>query len=255
MSLFSIERRKVIVDHARETGRADVAELSKLLKVSAETVRRDLNTLERAGLIRRVHGGAVPVERLGFESDLATRSERMIEEKSRIAEATIAHLENAEAIYVDEGTIFQLLADRIRPTSPLTVVSNSLAIASSLAGRPNVEVISLGGRVRAKTLGAVDFWAVEMLETMVLDLAIIGANGISVKRGATVPDAAIAEVKSAAMKQSRRSILIADHSKVGADSFVRFADLDDFELFITDDGVSEEHADELRGAGVELVLA
>ncbi|GAA4161808.1 DeoR/GlpR family DNA-binding transcription regulator [Gryllotalpicola daejeonensis] len=255
MSLFSIERRKVIVDHARETGRADVTELSKLLKVSAETVRRDLTTLEKSGLLRRVHGGAVPVERLGFESDLATRSTRMIEEKSRVAEATVKHLENAEAIYIDEGAIFQLLADRLFPESPTTVVTNSLAIAVSLAGRPNVEVISLGGRVRAKTLGAVDFWAVEMLETMVLDLAIIGANGISVQRGATVPDAAIAEVKAAAMKQSRRSILIADHSKVGADSFVRFASLADFELFITDDGVSSEHADELRASGLELLLA
>ena len=255
MSLFSIERRKVIVDHARETGRADVAELAKLLKVSAETVRRDLTTLEKSGLLRRVHGGAVPVERLSFESDLATRSTRMTEEKSRIAEAVLAHLENAEAIYLDEGSVFQLFADRFAPSAPTTVVTNSLPVAVSLAGRPNVEVISLGGRIRAKTLGAVDFWAVEMLETMVLDLAIIGANGISVRRGATVPDAAIAEVKSAAMKQARRSILIADHSKVGADSFVRFADLAEFELFLTDDGIDEDHAAELRAAGVELVLA
>jgi len=255
MSLFSIERRKVIVDHARSTGRADVTELTKLLGVSAETVRRDLTALEKSGLLRRVHGGAVPVERLSFESDLATRSTRMIEEKTRVAEAVLAHLENAEAIYIDEGAIFQVLADRFFPASPTTVVTNSLAIAVSLAGRPNVEVISLGGRVRPKTLGAVDFWAVEMLETMVLDLAIIGANGISVKRGATVPDAAIAEVKAAAMKQSRRSILIADHSKVGADSFVRFAGLDGFESFITDDGVDDEHAAELRAAGVDLILA
>jgi len=255
MSLFSIERRKVIVDHARSAGRADVAELSKLLGVSAETVRRDLTTLEKSGLLRRVHGGAVPVERLSFESDLATRSTRMIEEKERVAQATLERLENAEAIYIDEGAIFQLLADRLFPAGPTTVVTNSLAIAVSLAGRPNIEVIALGGRVRPKTLGAVDFWAVEMLETMVLDLAIIGANGISVKRGATVPDAAIAEVKGAAMKQSRRSILIADHSKVGADSFVRFADLADFEAFITDDGVSDEHSAELRAAGVDLVLA
>jgi DeoR family transcriptional regulator, fructose operon transcriptional repressor len=255
MSLFSVERRKVIVDHARATGRADVGELSKLLSVSAETVRRDLTSLEKAGLLRRVHGGAVPVERLSFESDLATRSTRMIEEKSRIAELAVRHLENAEAIYIDEGAIFQLLADRLYPPSPTTVVTNSLAIAVSLAGRPNVEVISLGGRVRPKTLGTVDFWAVEMLGTMVLDLAIIGANGISVKRGATVPDAAIAEVKAAAMEQSRRSILIADHSKVGTDSFVRFAGLDGFELVITDDGVGTEHAAELRTAGVELLLA
>ena len=253
MPIFSVERRKVIVDHARQTGRADVSELSKLLSVSQETIRRDLNGLEEAGLVRRVHGGAVPVERLGFESDLATRSERMSEEKNRIADATVEYLENAEAIYVDEGVIFQRLADRIQPATPLTVVTNSLAIASTLAGRQNVEVISLGGRVRSKTLGVVDFWAIEMLSTMVIDLAIMGANGISVRHGATVPDAAIAEVKSAAMRQARRSMLIADHSKVGADSFVRFADLRDFDTFITDDGVDRAGAAEIAATGISLV--
>ncbi|HEY5224409.1 MAG TPA: DeoR/GlpR family DNA-binding transcription regulator [Microbacteriaceae bacterium] len=253
--MFSVERRKAIVNHARELGRADVSSLSKLLEVSPETIRRDLNGLEREGLLRRVHGGAVPVERLGFESDLATRGGRMIAEKTRIAEATLKHLDNAEAVYIDEGTIFKLLVDRLRPTSPLTVVTNSLAVASSLAGTPNVEVIALGGHVRAKTLGTVDFWAVDMLSTMVLDLAIMGCNGVSARRGATVPDAAIAEVKSAAMKQSRHRILIGDHSKVGADSFIRYADLTEFDSFITDDGVDPERADALTGAGLKVIQA
>jgi len=255
MSLFSIERRKVIIDHARTSGRADVTELAKLLEVSTETVRRDLNVLEKEGLIRRVHGGAVPVERLGFESDLAMRSSRMTEEKGRVAQKAVEYLADAEAIYLDEGTIFRMVADRLEPMRPLTVVTNSLDVATSLAGRPNIEVIVLGGRVRAKTLGTADFWAVQMLETMVLDLAIIGANGISVASGATVPDASIAEIKSAALHHARRSILIADHSKVGANSFIRFAGLSEFEMFITDDGLPAEHAAELTAGGVEFMLA
>lgn len=243
----------MIVDHAREIGRADVSTLSKLLTVSPETIRRDLNELERDGLLRRVHGGAVPVERLGFESDLATRAERMTAEKVRIAEATIGHLDNAEAIYVDEGSIFKLLVDRLQPASPVTIVTNSLMVASSVVGRPNVEVIVLGGRVRAKTLGAVDFWATEMMSTMVIDVAIMGANGFSIQHGATVPDAAIAAVKTMAMRQSRHRILIGDHSKVGTDSFIQYAELNEFDLFITDDGVDPAKADAISATGVNLL--
>lgn len=254
MSLFSIERHRIIVERAREYGRADVLELSELLEVSPETVRRDLAALQKSGLLRRVHGGAVPIDRSSFESDLSTRSTRMHEEKARIAEAAVEEIGNAEAVYLDEGAVLHLVADRLRPERALTVVTNSLTVASTLAGKPNITVITLGGRVRPKTLGTVDFWAVNMLSTLVLDLAILGANGISVERGLTVPEASIAEVKATATKQARRRVLIGDHTKVGNDSFVRFAGLTDMDKFITDAGLGLSHVDHLRSSGISLKL-
>jgi len=146
-----------------------------------------------------------------------------------------------------------LVADHLHPERPVTVVTPSLPIATSLADRENVVVIAVGGRVRTKTLGTVDHWAVAMLESLVLDLAFMGGNGISIEHGVTVPDSAVAAVKITAMRVSRRRILVADSSKYGADSFVRFAQLTDFERFITDDALPAEHAAELHVRGVEVL--
>ncbi|UQX87575.1 DeoR/GlpR family DNA-binding transcription regulator [Jatrophihabitans telluris] len=253
--MYAIERRQWLIERARTSGRIDVSTMSEELGLAPETIRRDLNDLERQGLVRRVYGGAVPVERLAFESGLTMRAQRRQEEKNRIAQAAATYVRAAESIYIDEGNLPQLIADHLRPERPITVVTPSLPIATSLVDRDNVEVIVLGGRVRATTLGAVDHWAVGMLSTLVLDLAFMGANGVTLEHGLTVPDGAVAAVKSMAMRVSRRRIFVADSSKYGSDSFVRFAELNEFERFVTDDALSVEHAAELHARGIEVTRA
>ncbi len=251
--MYVIERRQWLIEHARRTGRVDVAEMSAELGLAPETIRRDLKDLERQGLVRRVYGGAVPIERLTFESALSVRATRRQAQKNRIAGAAATYVKAAESIYIDEGFLPKLIADHLEPDRPMTVVTSSLAIATSLIDRTHVTVLVIGGRVRAQTLGTVDHWALAMLETLVLDLAFIGGNGLSLEHGVTVPDSAVAAVKTMAMRASRRRILVADSSKYGVDSFVRFAHLRDFERFITDDGLPVEQAAELHDHGVDVV--
>ncbi len=251
--MYGIERRQWLIEQARKSGRVDVAMMSAELGLAPETIRRDLKDLAQQGLVRRVYGGAVPVERLSFESALSMRATRRQVEKSRIAESAATFVNAAESLYIDEGNLPQLIADHLNPDRPLTVVTPSLAIATSLVDRPNITVIVLGGRVRAQTLGSVDHWAVAMLESLVLDLAFMGGNGMSLDHGVTVPDSAVAAVKTMAMRVSRRRILVGDSSKYGADSFVRFAQLADFERFITDDALTVEQAAELHSRGVDVL--
>jgi DeoR family transcriptional regulator, fructose operon transcriptional repressor len=253
--MYAIERRRWLVERARLAGRLDVSAVSDELGLARETIRRDLTSLERQGLLRRVYGGAVPIERLTFESTLSMRAQRRQEEKHRIAIAAASFVESAESIYIDEGILPQMVAEQLQPSRPITVVTPSLAIATSLVTRENVEVICLGGRVRARTLGVVDHWAVAMLDTVVLDLAFMGANGISLEHGVTVPDSAVAAVKIAAIRCSRRRIFVGDSTKFGADSFVRFADLTDFERIVTDNALAVDLAAELHSRGVELTRA
>ncbi|GAA4720718.1 DeoR/GlpR family DNA-binding transcription regulator [Phytohabitans rumicis] len=253
--MYAVERQRWLVEHARTTGRIDVNEVAQQLDVAPETVRRDLNTLERHGLVRRVHGGAIPVERLGFENELVNRATTRQEEKGQIARAALNHLDNAESIYVDEGTTAAMLAELLEPKRPMTVVTSALPVACQLAARPMLTVLSLGGRVRGHTLGAVDQWAVRMLEDLVIDLAVIGTNGITVAHGLTCPDAAVAAVKRRAIASSRRSILLADHSKFGVDSSVRFADVREMDLVITDRATVDAQLRPLRRLGVEVVHA
>jgi DeoR family fructose operon transcriptional repressor len=253
--MYVIERRQMLLEHARRTGRVDVAATSRELGLAPETIRRDLKDLERQGLLRRVYGGAVAVERLSFESGLAVRSTRHQAQKNRIAAAAVTFVKSAESVFIDEGFLPSLVGEHLPADRPLTVVTSSLATAKALVERPEITVLVVGGRVRAQTLGTVDHWAVAMLESLVLDLAFIGGNGISLDRGVTVPDSAVAAVKTTAMRVSRRRILIADSSKYGVDSFVRFARMQDFERFITDDGLPHEQAALLHDHGVDVTRA
>jgi DeoR family fructose operon transcriptional repressor len=253
--MYAIERRKWLVERARSSGRLEVTQVSDELGLAPETIRRDLSNLERQGLLRRVYGGAVPVERLSFESNLSMRAQRRKEEKQRIAAAAANLVRTAETIFIDEGYLPQLVAEHLQPTRPVTVVTSSLATATALVNRENVEVLCIGGRVRAQTLGVVDHWAVAMLESMVLDLAFLGANGVTLEHGMTVPDSAVAAVKIAAVRASRRRIFIGDSTKFGADSFAKFADLTDFERIVTDGGLPVDYAAQLHARGVEITRA
>lgn len=250
--VYAIERRQWLVERARERGRLDVAGVAEELDLAAETIRRDLKVLQDQGMLRRVYGGAVAIERLRFESALTARATRHPEEKRRIASAAIDYVGTAEAIFLDEGYLPQLIAERLYPTHPVTIVTGSLPIATSLAERPNVEVIVIGGRLRPTTLGCVDQWAISTLLNLVLDLAIIGANGMSVEHGATVPDGQIATVKATAMRSARRRILVADSSKYGSDSFATFARLDEFERLVTDTNLTDDATMAIESSGLAV---
>jgi DeoR family transcriptional regulator, fructose operon transcriptional repressor len=253
--MFPEERRQWLVSRARTAGRLDVAAVSDELNVAVETIRRDLNLLEGHGLLRRVHGGAIPVERVGFEGALAARAGAMRDEKLRLAKAAADLIDDAESIYLDEGSTVQVLADLLPVDRPLTVVTNALPTAVALAARPNVSLYVLGGRVRNHTLGAVDHWATRMLGDLLIDLAFLGTNGISVERGLTTPDPAVAAVKATAVAAARRSVLVADSTKFGVDSFCRFAGVRDLEAIVTDGGLEPGGAAAYAACGVRLVQA
>jgi DeoR family fructose operon transcriptional repressor len=253
--MFPEERRQWLVARARAEGRIDVAAVSEELDVAPETIRRDLNVLESHGLLRRVHGGAVPVERFGYEGALATRAVTMRDEKARLAKAAVELLEDAESVYVDEGSTAQILVESLPLDRPLTVVTNALPTALALGARPNINLLLLGGRVRTHTLGSVDHWAVRMLSDLVIDLAFLGTNGISIAHGLTTPDPAVAAVKSAAVATAHRRVLITDHTKFGINSFCRFAQVRDLEAIVTDSGLGDEEAKPYRELGLQVVRA
>ena len=251
------ERQRQILARARTDGRVEVSTLADDLSVAPETVRRDLRQLVDRGMLQRVHGGAHPVESAGYESNLTHRTSSMIAEKRRIAAAAATRLGGAESVYIDEGVTPQLVAEAISanmlPGSRLTVVTSSLLAAGALASDPNVTVVLLGGRLRGLTMATVDHWATRMLKELVIDLAFLGANGISREHGMTTPDPAVAAVKAQVVASSRRRILVGVHTKFGVASFCRFADLPDFEAVVTDTGVSASEAHRYSVLGPHVI--
>ena len=253
--MYAEERLQLIVNRARAQGRVDVTTLAAELEVTPETVRRDLTSLERQGLLRRVHGGAIPMERLGFEPAVGQRAERFQEEKERIAKAALAELPPEGAILLDSGTTTARIADLLPPDRELTVVTNSLPIALTLSVRPNLQVLVTGGRVRSRTLAGVGDWATSALSSVRVDIAFLGANGVSVAHGLTTPDQSEAAAKRAMIRAARRAVVVADHSKLGTDYFARFGELTDVDTVITDSGADDDLIAEFEAHGVTVVRA
>ncbi|MGI5347508.1 DeoR/GlpR family DNA-binding transcription regulator [Streptomyces sp. CA-250714] len=250
--MSAAERQRQIVGTARRLGSVEVAQLAAELGVAKETVRRDLRVLEQHGLLRRTHGGAYPVESAGFETTLAYRTTMHVPEKRRIASAAVELLGDAETVFIDEGFTPQLIAEALPRDRQLTVVTASLPVASVLATAGEFTVLLLGGRVRGGTLATVEHWTTKMLAGFVIDLAFVGANGISREHGLTTPDPAVSEVKAQAVRAARRRVFAGLHTKFGAVSFCRFAEVGDFEALVTSTGLPapEAHRYALRGPQV-----
>jgi DeoR family fructose operon transcriptional repressor len=255
MALYAEERQQQILTLARADGRVEVASLAAAMQVTQETIRRDLDRLERQGLIRRVHGGAIATGRLDFEPGLNQRDALASSEKSRIARAVLGLLPKRGTVLLDAGTSTARLAAILPEDGDLDVVTNSLPVATALADRSGVTVHMVGGRVRGRTLATVETWATDTLGRLNVDVAVLGTNGISVARGLTTPDASEAGVKAAMVAAGRRVVVLADSSKYGQDHFARFATLDDIDVVVTDAGLDESAQALLRDAGPEVVVA
>jgi len=253
--VYAAERHEAILERARAQGRVEVGALAEELEVTVETVRRDLTALERLGVVRRVHGGALPVERLTLEPTLAVRESHRSEQKQRIAERAVAEIPDGGSILLDSGTTTVAVAELLPRDKRFTVVTNSIAIASRLADVPGIEFMMLGGRVRSRTGAAVGQWTTDALRTMSIDVAFIGTNGFDVERGFTTPDQSESAAKRAMVTASRRIIVVSDSSKAGQVHLHRFADVPEVAMLVTDTDLDDDTAEDFDAVGVEVVRA
>jgi len=251
--VYAIERRQEILRRARDEGRVEVKKLADDLDVTPETVRRDLTALERLGMLRRVHGGGIPVERLGVERAVAEREERLSGEKQRIAKVALDELPDGGSIIIDAGTTTAHLAQLLPMDRELMVVTHALPIAKLLVAWPNVTLYLLGGVVRPRTLAAVGDWTRRNLADVFADVAFIGTNGITATRGLTTPDLGEAAVKRALIAAARRTVVLADHTKFGREDFAHVCDLEAIDLVISDIGLADEMVEEIEDAGTSVV--
>lgn len=252
--MYPAERQSEIIRLAREgDGSVTISDLSDRLDVAPETIRRDLSVLERQRMLRRHRGGAVLSAAEPFEIGLGTRNERELDQKQAIGERIVGLLPQDGVVMLDSGSTTHVLADMF-PDRALTVVTNSIPAIPLLLRRPRLSVHALPGRVRHVTQGAVDLWAWQRLERLHSDLAVVGANGVTAQ-GATTTVPEEAALKSALIASSRVRVLAVTSSKLGRESFCRYAGLDEFDVVVTDREAPPEIADEIRAAGPELILA
>jgi DeoR family transcriptional regulator, fructose operon transcriptional repressor len=253
--MYAPERHQAILDAVREAGRAEVTALAELLDVTPETIRRDLTVLERRGVLRRVHGGAIPVERLGAELAVPERQDVAGAEKDRIAKTALAELPESGTLLIDAGTTTARFAELLPTDRELVVVTHALPIAQIVAARPNLTLHLVGGTVRGRTLAAVGGWAEKALAEVFADVCFLGTNALTVERGLTTPDLAEAAVKRHLISSARRTVVLADHTKFGRDDFAHVADLEAVDTVITDTATDQDFVADVESAGPRVVRA
>jgi DeoR family fructose operon transcriptional repressor len=256
-TLYPEERQHAIAVLVSERGRVSVAEVAERFGVTTETVRRDLAVLERAGTLRRVHGGAVPTGALSLvEPGLAERHGTRAEAKRKIAAAALGLLPAAEgSVLLDGGSTTAALADLLPLERRLLVATNSVPIAARLSASPGVTLHVLGGRVRGLTQTAVGESTVRALADLRVDVAFIGTNGITAGHGFSTPDETEAATKRAMARAAQRTVVLADSSKLGREHLVRFATVEDVDVLVTDADADAGAVAELQDSGIEVVLA
>jgi len=254
--MYAVERQQAIAELVAQRGRLSVNELADLYGVTTETVRRDLDVLERAALLRRVHGGAVRAESVtAFELALSDRAREHTDEKDLIAKAALGFLPQANgAVILDAGTSTSRLASMLPTDRAMTVLTNSVPIAARVAGSQTLTLHLLPGRVRPTTQAAVGEEVIAALSVLRADVAFMGTNGISLGHGLSTPDTSEAAAKKAMIASAHRVVVLADSSKFGVETTVRFAALDDVDVVITDSGAPEDEVAALREAGIDVMV-
>lgn len=255
--MYAEERQQAMARTIGLEGRLSVAQLAEDFDVTTETVRRDLSSLERIGLVRRVHGGAVPASTLSvIESGIGERDQANTAAKEAIAAAALQQLPPPGSVVIlDAGSTTARLAAVLPRDHRLTIVTHAVPVAARLAGLPHIELHLLPGRVRPTTHAAVGTDTVAALHDVRADLAFLATNGISAAFGLTTPDRDEAATKRAIAGAARRTVVLADSSKIGVETTQRFAAIGDVDVLVTDSAVADDDRRALERAGLEVVVA
>lgn len=250
------QRRRLIQEQVVRTGEVQFAALATEFDVSEMTVRRDIDALERQGVVRRVSGGAIPVSAVAFEPSYGLRADLDPDSKDRIA-ATIAQLLSpGETVVLDSGSTVARVAHAIRGRQlGLTVITPSITVATTLADEPDTHVILTGGEVRAGELSLVGSEAEEAFARYNCDTFVIGVAGVDVVRGLTEYHPGEASVKRAAIAASARLLVGVDAAKLGRIHLVNIAPISAVDVLVTNP--AEQHhpvVTAVRDAGAEIVV-
>ncbi|WP_327243318.1 DeoR/GlpR family DNA-binding transcription regulator [Streptomyces sp. NBC_01320] len=243
--------------------RASVSELSHRLGVSEMTVRRDLDALERQGLVRRVHGGAVATRSREDGAGFAAREPWQAATKDRLGAAVAAMIEPGSRVLLDAGTSTVHVAKHLVERAPLTVAVLSLQAAVCLADRPGIELLVVGGRSRSGEQSLVGPLALRTLEALAFDCFVLSIGGVHAEYGWSEFSLDDAAVKQAALAQAARTIAVADATKLGVRAFSQVAALGAVDAFVTDPAAQDAATHPngpltltaLRDAGVSTALA
>jgi DeoR family fructose operon transcriptional repressor len=252
--LLPAQRQRRIQELLEERQVARVSTMSELLGVSEVTVRRDLEELERLGLLERIHGGAVHTRRMRAEPRYLEAMTTYPEEKRAIGRMASALVEPGDTLFLNGGTT-TLEVFRHLDVPGIRIVTNHVGMALEAADR-DLELLLLGGHYRAPSNSLVGPFAVDALKRVHATKTFLGVEGISRRSGVTTPTAVEAEIARLMIERTRGEVIVvADHSKLGAVADFVICGLEEVHHLVTDPGIGGDYRAELTEAGMDVVVA
>lgn len=255
--MLARQRQSAILDLVRRHGGVRVSDLVREFQVSDMTIRRDLETLDRHGLLSKVHGGATTLTPGSTdEPGFAAKSMRQQAEKEAIAARAAALVSPRTAIALSAGTTTWSLARRLLDVAGLTVVTNSVPVAEVFYhnGRSDQTVMLTGG-IRTPSDALVGPFAVTAIHSLNLDQLFLGVHGVSARSGFTTPNLMEAETDRALVAAARRLVVLADHTKWETVGISTIAALEEADTLVTDDGLPTAARETLAESVGEVLLA
>ncbi len=248
-------RRQQILEKLTRDGRVRVSELSNTMAVSEVTIRHDLKVLENNGLLERVPGGAVAQVVSLSNGYYRQRKTSNINEKKRIAARAAGLIQDGETLLINSGTTSLLTAQELKRHQRLSILTNSLAIAMELGDYPSFRVILLGGEINTHYAFTHSSDALVQLSKYKADKAILSVDGVDSRHGISTYHAEEAEINGAMIQRSHQTIIVADSSKLGRESFNNFSRLNSVDFLVTNHDADEDQLRAIRACGVDVVTA
>ena len=252
--MFAEERKQQILAVLHRTQAVRVEDLGRALSASPASIRRDLTDLERAGLLRRTHGGAVSARMAGLEPSVIEKEDQHRPEKAAIAALAASFVQQGDTIFLDAGSTTRQIACELRERRGITVATNALNIAWELASS-ELEVVLTGGQLRRGILSQVGPLAEQTIAALHVDRLFLAANGVDLEKGVTTPSLIEAQTKRAMVARATEVVLVADHSKFARVSFGHICGLERLHAVITDDGLPSDVVRAIEQLGVRVHLA
>jgi DeoR family transcriptional regulator of aga operon len=248
-----LERHSIILELLREFGKVDVADLSSKLKVSAVTIRKDLDLLEEKKLLYRTHGGAILADPYIATRKVSEKEKLRPEVKRRIGLKAVELLSPQDALIIASGTTVQAFA-RCIENMKLTVITSAMNVAMELLDKPDIEIIQLGGIIRHSSASAVSEYAIRMLDNFSCSKLFLGVDGIDPEYGLSTTHIQEACLNQAMIAAATKTIVLADSSKFGRRGFSKICNMSDIDWVITDSGISPKMLEAIEEQGVKVTI-
>lgn len=251
--MYALERQEEILQIIQERKSASVNEIAKELFVSPATVRRDLSAMEKSGLIKRTHGGAILTGSSSDESSLHVREQENVLEKKEIAAIAVKFVKNNSSLYIDSSSTAGKIIPLLSRFSYLSIVTNGLRNALLVSEATTAKVYVACGVVQNQSNSILGADTVDYCSKLHTDVAFISCNGLDAKNGATEASLEQAKVKQAMLKNASIRVLMVDNSKFGKIFMAKSADFSDVDYLITDKMPNEAFREAITATGCKIL--